>query len=108
MINLATGRPLAGMTSKPPQSGENACPPPATHTTGESLAALASGGQGADTLPIAIPRSDTLWRLLTNGYDYSFISSLPDGDRDKASLLLRAGARWLQIRAEVNHEDPRP
>ena len=32
-----------------PQPGENACPPPATHTNGESLAALAAGGQGADT-----------------------------------------------------------
>ena len=46
MINFTTSHPLAGMTIKPPQSGEKACPPPATHATGESLAALAGGGQG--------------------------------------------------------------
>lgn len=101
MIHLTTGHPLAGMTFKPPHPGENACPLPAANTTGESLAALAGGGQGEGTLPIEIPRSDTLWRLLTNGYDYSYISALPDGDRDKTALLLLAGARWLQIRAEV-------
>lgn len=77
-------------------------PLPVPNTSGESLAALAAGRQGADTLPIEIPRSDTLWRLLTNGYDHSFISSLPDGDRDKESLRLRAAARWLQIRAEIS------
>ena len=33
----------------PPQAGENSCPPPATHTPGESLAALAAGGQGVGT-----------------------------------------------------------
>ena len=63
--------------------------------------APADAGQGAGTLPIEIPRSDTLWRLLTNGYDYSYVTSLPDGDRDKAVLLRRAGALWLQIRGEV-------
>ena len=55
----------------------------------------------AGTLPIDIPRSDTLWALLTNGYSYSYISSLPDGHRDKTVLLLLAGARWLQIRGEA-------
>lgn len=46
MIHLTTGHPLAGMTFKIPQAGENACPLPAANTTGESLAALAGGGQG--------------------------------------------------------------
>lgn len=49
MIHLSTGHPLAGMTIKPPQSGENACSLPAANTLGESLAALAGGGQGEDT-----------------------------------------------------------
>lgn len=46
MIHLTTGHPGAGMTFKLPQSGENACPLPAANTPGESLAALAGGGQG--------------------------------------------------------------
>lgn len=32
-----------------PHPGENACPLPAANTTGESLAALAGGGQGEGT-----------------------------------------------------------
>ena len=49
MIHLTTGHPLAGMTLKHPQAGENACPLPVANTTGESLAALAGGGQGEGT-----------------------------------------------------------
>jgi hypothetical protein len=89
------------MSNTHPHHGEPTCPTPATQQPGESLAAPADAGQGAGTLPIEIPRSDCLWRLLTNGYSYSDISSWPDGHRDKTALLLLAGARWLQIRAEV-------
>ena len=85
----------------PRQAWEAFCSLPATKQPGEGLAAPADAGQGAGTLPIEIPRSDTLWRLLTNGYSYSEISSWPDGHRDKTALLLLAGARWLQIRGEA-------
>ena len=89
------------MSNTHPHIGEPTCPTPARLSPGESLAAPARTGQGAGTLPIDIPRSDTLWRLLTNGYSYSEISSWPDGHRDKTALLLLAGARWLQIRGEA-------
>ena len=56
---------------------------------------------GECILPIDIPRSDTLWLLLTNGYSYSEICSWPDGHRDKTVLLQRAAALWLQIRGEA-------
>lgn len=48
-LTAYSGHPLTGMTYKIPQTGENACPLPAANTTGESLAALAGGGQGDGT-----------------------------------------------------------
>ena len=49
MIHLSTGHPLAGMTIKLPQTGENVCPTPAAIPSGESLAALAGALQGEGT-----------------------------------------------------------
>lgn len=48
-LTAYSGHPLTGMTYKIPQTGENACPLPAANTPGESLAALAGGGQGEGT-----------------------------------------------------------
>ena len=45
-ITAFSGHPGAGMTYHVPQLGENTCPFPAANTIGESLAALAAGGQG--------------------------------------------------------------
>ena len=66
MIHLTTGHPGAGMTFKPPHPGENACPLPAANTTGESLAALAGGGQGEGT------GSDMLLGELSNPLGFWF------------------------------------
>ncbi|PJI98086.1 hypothetical protein CLU85_2891 [Acidovorax sp. 69] len=49
-ITSYQGYPSAGRTFHLPQAGEITCLSPATNTTGESLAALAGCGQGADTL----------------------------------------------------------
>lgn len=77
------------------------CTPSVTLPAAAVAAPCVAADGGECSLPIEIPRSDALWRLLTSGYGYSYISSLPDGDRDKAALLLRAGALWLRIRCEV-------
>ncbi len=47
------GHPGSGMTKEISQQGKNLCPPPAANTSGESLAALAGGGQGEG--------SDMIW-----------------------------------------------
>lgn len=75
------------------------CPPPATPTAASLPAPVA--GQGVGTLPAQIPYSETLWRFLTNGYGYSFVAGLDDGDRDKQFLLSQAHSNWDQIRVEL-------
>lgn len=55
---------------------------------------------GHSRLPVAIPRSDTLWRMLTGGYDCSYVDGLPDGHRDKRALIDQAEQNWAQIRGE--------
>ena len=55
----------------------------------------------ADLLPPFVPSSDTLWTLLTDGYDWSYIANLPDGHPDRPLLIARAARVWAKIRAEA-------
>ena len=81
------------------------CTPSVSLPAAAVAASCAAADGGECTLPIDIPRSDTLWLFLTNGYSYSEISSWPDvqphGQPDKTLLLQRAAALWLQIRGEA-------
>lgn len=52
-------------------------------------------------LPVEVPPSDVLWRLLTDGYSFRYVSSLPDGDRDKQALMEIARLRWELIRSQA-------
>jgi hypothetical protein len=52
-------------------------------------------------LPAQVPPSETLWLLLTNGYSYSIVIALDDGDATKQMLISRAQHRWNQIRTEL-------
>lgn len=47
------------------------------------------------------PPSNTLWRLLTNGYDFEFVNQLGDAHPEKSVLIDRATKNWQQICAEV-------
>lgn len=47
------------------------------------------------------PQSDTLWRLLTGGYDFEYVNQLDSADRNKSGLIDRATKNWQQVCAEI-------
>lgn len=75
--------------------------PPAIKGAARAVAAPAAPSLGVGTLPEQVPPSDMLWRLLTGGYDFGYIRSLDDGNRDKQVLVARASQVWALIRAEL-------
>ena len=78
--------------------------------TGISPGALVSESGGWDyTLEALLtssslpPPSETLWRMLTNGYSYEYIAQLKGDRRGEAtSLVERAIKNWRKICAEVS------
>lgn len=78
--------------------------------TGVSPGALVSESGGWEFTPEQLmkssslpPPSDTLWRLLTNGYSYEYIQQLNEESAGEARLLIdRAIRNWRQICEEVS------
>ncbi|WP_395026558.1 hypothetical protein [Comamonas odontotermitis] len=58
--------------------------------------------QPADALTATPPKSNTLWRLLTNGYDWDFVTGGNLSERDRTALEARAKSTWAAICTEVN------
>lgn len=58
------------------------------------------------SLPLDVPESETLWRLLTKGYSLNYIREslvcgIPHVEAEARMLRDRARKTWAQIRAEV-------
>lgn len=49
------------------------------------------------------PISNTLWRMLTGGYEHTYILQLPNDSRDRRELIDRACHNWRRICAEIGN-----
>lgn len=49
------------------------------------------------------PISNTLWRMLTGGYEHTYILQLPNDSRDRRELIVRACRNWRRICAEIGN-----
>lgn len=58
-------------------------------------------GAGKTLHSVFPPPSDTLWCLLTDGYPWSYVQSLPVGSRDRVVLTDLAVGRWSRIVSEA-------
>lgn len=70
-------------------------PPPAEQQAMESVLV-----DGAASQP---PISNTLWRMLTGGYEHTYILQLPNDSRDRRELIDRACHNWRRICAEIGN-----
>lgn len=57
---------------------------------------------GDGSLQATPPKSNTLWRLLTNGYDWDYVFSGHLSERDRSELETRAKGTWAAICTEAN------
>jgi hypothetical protein len=69
--------------------------PPAEQQAMESVLV-----DGAASQP---PISNTLWRMLTGGYEHTYILQLPNDSRDRRELIDRACHNWRRICAEIGN-----
>lgn len=67
--------------------------PPAEQQAMESVLV-----DGAASQP---PISNTLWRMLTGGYEHTYILQLPNDSRDRRELIDRACRNWRRICEEI-------
>lgn len=72
-----------------------AASPPAEQQAMESVLV-----DGAASQP---PISNTLWRMLTGGYEHTYILQLPNDSRDRRELIDRACRNWRRICAEIGN-----
>jgi exodeoxyribonuclease VIII len=63
-----------------------------------------AASEAASTTTATPPPSDTLWRLLTGGYDLEYVNKLDNADREKSTLIERAAINWRQICREIGAE----